>query len=119
MEVQMSQAQAHKPVHGGYPSAAHIVAFESAQRSAIPRAVQGGIQPHSIGGLYPMLVVCIDSGDRGRHYELHNLQTGKAAVTYSGYNPLVRKWAGHAGGYDLAHAFAEDVQAGRELTDWA
>lgn len=117
----MSQAQAYKPTHGGYPSAAHIVGVEAAQRCAIRRAVAGGIQPHSIGGIYPLSVVCIDNGDKGRHYELHNLQDGTAALvlSYSRYNKPPRRWAGNADGYDLAHTFAEAVIAGTKLTDWA
>lgn len=39
------------------------------------RAIAGGLQPHSIGGIYPLAVVGIGNGDEV-HYEVHNLQRG-------------------------------------------
>lgn len=113
----MSQAQAYKPAHGGFPGLANIRNEEAAAR-----AVAGGLQAHSIGGLYPLHIVAIDNSGKGegRHYELHNLQTGQAAcLSYRRDGNIPRTWAGHAGGYDMAHAFAEAVIAGKRSTEWA
>ena len=110
----MSESKAYKPAHGGYQGTVngrmsrHGNYVGSPARSIEQqRAIAGGLQEHSVGGIYPLHIVAIANGDEHR-YEVHNLQTGKRAMTDWKKAPFVpRSWAGNAGGYDLAHAFAE------------
>ena len=79
------------------------------------RAVEGGLQAHSVGGLYPFTGVAIDHHTHGLSWHIQNVQTGEYAVVPSfadGEPRQLRSWrrAEFAANF-LAHAL--------HGTDWA
>ena len=44
------------------------------------RAVEGGLQAHSVGALYPFTVVAIDHHTHGLSWHIQNVQTGEYAT---------------------------------------
>lgn len=68
------------------------------------RAIAGGLQEHSVGGLYPLYVMAIGTGSE-HHYEVHNLQDGTVAAYQ--VDSTRRMWVGSEAGYDDAHIYAE------------
>ena len=60
---------------------------DQAYRAEQARAISGGVQPHSMGDIYPLAVVGYDNGE-GVSYTLENLQTGEVCMAGS----WVRQW---------------------------
>lgn len=79
-------------------------------------AICGGLQAHSVGALYPLLVVGIDHHEHGLRWVVQNVQTGHYALfpTLGEYEEvLALLTAAHAG------EFAQRIADGIHHPRWA
>lgn len=123
----MSQAQAYKPSHGGYPGNVEAGALRKPVPNSWERrrnaAIANGLQAHSIGDIYPYCVVGLGIDESAR-WELHDLGNGTRAIcdgdhALSAQRGKPRQWANGRGGFSMAYDFAVKVIEGSQRTNWA
>lgn len=135
----MNQSVIYKPAHGGYSSDFAVskdrvedfrAIAEAAYGTESPlarnmseaqqAAIVGGLQPHSVGDIYPLCVVAIANGDR-IVYEVHDLQRDLVAIQRDyeedDMSPIPeepRFWHGASAAWNWANLLVE----GKRWTLW-
>ena len=113
----MSQAQAYRPSHGGYPDlGGKAMAPDVPPRDILAdrqaQAVAGGLHATSIGEIYPLAIVGRGNAEKVV-YELHDLQRGTIARCHGKESPA-RQWPRAS----LAYDYAVKLLSGDSATVW-